>query len=462
MVILAACLALTGLANGAEKATVTLDVTKEITVDAEAWKWNWASWDQEKIVSFGDYQYTVFWDADRVMVLARRDLRDDSVQTVRMPKFTLKADDRHRNTCLGVSASDGRLHLSWDHHGDPLRYTKTQAGFLTEPSQQISLEEIEPAQSMLADPQLERWVTYPRFFTDPDGTLFCFYRIGSSGNGNNYLHRYDGADGTWTRVGMLFSGRGTYEPWKNSTSRCAYLHDLLFDSKGRLHASWTYRETGASWASNHDLHYATSDDGGVTWQNNAGRQIADLAADDPIELADPGIVVTEIPVYSWLMNAGCMGFDSKGRPHVLTYKSRAIIRPENLAHDPTREIVDALCFIHYWRQDDGTWAGGKPIEPKPAGQSRVDMVFDKDDNLIFFYPTYDPAAVGFYYFTAQARDQWRTWSGPLKLTGPELGGRDASKHDRVRWAKDGILSFTVKPEPSGFGILDVELSSGGE
>lgn len=436
-----------------------LQVAKQITVDPEAWKWNWASWDQEKIVTFGDYQYTVYWDADRVMAMARRDLRNDSVQTVRMPDFTLKADDRHRNTCLGVSAADGRLHLSWDHHNDPLRYTKTRAGFLTEPSEQISLEEIEPAQSMLADPTLEQQVTYPRFFTDPQGTLFCFYRIGGSGNGDNYLHRYNAGEATWTRVGMVFSHLGTYAPWSNSTSRCVYLHDLLFDSKGRLHATWTYRETGASWASNHDLHYAYSDDGGATWRNNAGRQIADLAAGDPIELADPGIVVWEIPVYSWLMNAGCMGFDSKDRPHVLTYKCRTIHKPENLAHDPTQAIVDDLCFVHYWRQDDGAWTGGEPIDPKPAGRSRVDMVFDRDDNLLFFYPTYDPAAVGFRYFTARSADRWQTWAGPLELTGPELSGRDASKHDRVRWAKEGILSFTAMPEPSGFAILDVEVSN---
>ncbi len=452
-------LARSQLAVGAGEPSLELQVRKPVMVDAEAWKWNWASWDQEKIVSFGQFQYTVYWDADRIMVLARRDVRDDSVQTVRLPDFTLSADDRHRNTCLGVSAADGRLHLSWDHHNNQLHYTKTKAGFLTQPARQISIDQVEPAQSMLSDPKLEQPVTYPRFFTDPDGTLFCFYRIGGSGNGDNYLHRYDAADGTWTRVGMVFSHRGTYAPWENNKSRCVYMHDLLFDSRSRLHASWTYREAGATWASNHDLHYAYSDDGGVTWKNNAGLQIADLTAADPIELADPGIVVRQIPVYSWMMNAGCMAFDSKDRPHVLTYRSRSVHKPEKVAHDPPPVVVNQLCFVHFWRQDDGTWAGGEPIDPGPDGRSRVDMVFDKNDNLIFFYPTYDPAAVGFRYFSASPADQWQSWSGPHRLTGPELGGRDASKHDRLRWAKEGILSFTAMPEPDGFAILDVDVKS---
>jgi len=30
---------------------------------------------------------------------------------------------------------------------------------------------------------------------------------------------------------------------------------LLLDSEGRLHLTWCYRETKATWASNHDQHY---------------------------------------------------------------------------------------------------------------------------------------------------------------------------------------------------------------
>ena len=81
------------------------------------------------------------------------------------------------------------------------------------------------------------------------GNLFFVYRIGASGRGDLFLHRYDSAAASWTRVGMLFSMQGTYGPWQDSTSRCPYLDDLVFDGRNRLHASWVYRETGASWAS---------------------------------------------------------------------------------------------------------------------------------------------------------------------------------------------------------------------
>ena len=129
-------------------------VLHQVMVDREAWKWNQSSWDQEKIVTFGDFQYTVYWDEDRVFVLARRDLRDNMVQTLRLPSFRLTSDDRHRNTCLGVSPVDGRIHLSWDHHNNQLHYAKSQAGFLTEPPLELIAVNIEPASPMLSQPKI--------------------------------------------------------------------------------------------------------------------------------------------------------------------------------------------------------------------------------------------------------------------------------------------------------------------
>jgi hypothetical protein len=313
----------------------------------------------------------------------------------------------------------------------------------------MEVTDIEAAQPMLADPKMESRVTYPRFLTDRKGDLFCFYRVGSSGNGNNYLQRYDAKTAKWTRVGMVFSSRGTYRPWKNSKSRCAYLHDLLFDKRNRLHATWVYREVGASWASNHDLHYAYSDDGGVTWQNNSGKKVADLPAGDPIELQDEGIVVREIPVYSWLMNAGCMALDSRGRPHVITYKLPGVYRPEKLEHGPPADVRKQLCFFHFWCDDDGTWRGGDAIDPGGFLTKRVDAVFDERGTLYFFYPT----ERRFRCMVSQAGDVWSRWSSH-PLTGADLTSNDASKHDRVRWRDEGVLSFTAKAEPGGFAILD--------
>jgi len=444
-----------GESPGAESSSWIVCAT--VPVAEKTWHWNWASWDQEKIVSFGSYQYTVFWDAEGVFVLARRNLKDNTVQLVRVPQWKLSADDAHRNTCLGISEADGRLHFSWDHHNNPLNYGRTRAGFLTQPPEQISVDDIEARQPLAEGRIPAMRVTYPRFLNDSKGNLYLFYREGGSGNGDNYLWRYNPENGRWTMVGHVFSSRGTYGPWQNSTSRNAYFHDLVFDKNNRFHATWVYREVAETWASNHDLHYAYSDDGGQTWFNNAGEKIADMVANDPIELNDPGIVVRPIPVYSWLMNAGCMALDSHGRPHVITFKLPEPRQPDQLKHDPPNVIRQDLRFVHYWRGDDGTWHGGEPIEVGIPGESvaRGNIVFGPDETLFFYWA--DRADRRFRCLEASAADQWRSWRTYVLLEG-NMTGQDASKHDRRRWKDDGILSFTARFGDQGFGIVDLKLS----
>lgn len=435
-------------------ADLQVQMSNECRISDSAYIWNWSAWDQDKVVTFGQFQYTVFWDEDMVLVIGRRDLDSGVSEKLRLEDYKLKNNDRHRNTCLGVS-KDGRLHLSWDHHNDPLRYTKTRAGFLNDPPERIQTSDFETAVGMLDDRSMETRVTYPRFLNDRNGELFFFYRIGASGNGDNYLHRYDANSGTWSRIGMVFSRRGTYDPWESSTSRNAYFHDILFDKNNRLHATWTYREVGRTWASNHNLHYAYSDDHGVTWKNSHGELVANLEKNDPIELSDPGLMVVEIPVYSWLMNAGPMNLDSKNRPHVITFKCPEVQAKSAVQHSPTQAVRDSQVYVHYWRDDDGTFRGGQPIDPGPLGAKRGDFVFDREDNIFFFYTTDE----GLRYFTARADDQWSNFSGPHKLTDDSFTAplRDATKHDRLRWQKEGILSITATPKSGGFSILDFKL-----
>ncbi len=242
---------------------------RTILIDHDAWPaFNWAAFDQDKVISYGNYQYSAYWDADKVLVVTRRDLRDHQVQAMRLEQhhLTINPNDRHRNIVLGISPGDGRLHLSWDHHANDLRYTKTRKGFLTQPPGQMSPADFEPAQP-LAEGAPQR-VTYPRFLNDNNGQLFMMYRSGGSGNGRTVVARYDSEEGQWSvSSGFLFGSEGTYAPWDNSQSRNAYLNEVLFDKNNRLHVSWTYRETGRSWASNHDLHYAYSDDYGLSWRS---------------------------------------------------------------------------------------------------------------------------------------------------------------------------------------------------
>ncbi len=446
----------------ADEGAAILGPDRVVVVEEQAWPaFNWASFDQDKLVSQGDYQYTVFWAEDRVLTIARRERAGDDVQTVRLEDYRLAAGlpehqqrNGHRNTVIGISPCDGRVHVAWDHHNNDLNYTRSRAGWTSDPPQVIGAADFEPRQPVVENaPQR---VTYPRFFNGPDETLYFFYRSGGSGAGNIALFEYDAADGAWQMISdRLFGSEGLYPPWNDSTSRNAYMHDLLFDRQGRLHITWVYREVARSWASNHDLHYAYSDDQGRSWKNNAGQKIADTRSGERIVLDSPGIVVYDIPVFSWLMNQCAMTLDSRNQPHVATYHMAEPWEPEDLQHDPPAAEQHRLNYYHYWRDEDGSWHRSEPL-PMPSPRRRPMIVSSPDDTIIIYFTSRE----GFQAHVARAEDRWSRWQ-TLRLTGPEFVVNDATKPDRRLLHEQGILSFTVDPrgrQPGrGLAILEFEL-----
>lgn len=447
------------LVMGCALSAAPLRLIRVVPVDSDTWRpFNMASFDQDKVRTFGDYQYAAYWDADKTLTVVRRDVCDHSVQTVRLEgrTLTINPKDGHRNTVVGVSTEDGRLHLSWDHHCNQLRYGASRPGFLTNPPKVMTATDFEPPRPLIPNNKLESKATYPRFLSNPPAPLHFIYRQGGSGNGDNYVQRYDAAAHTWSRVGTtgLFSRRGTYPAWQNSTSRCAYLNDTLLDPKGRLHVTWCYRETGATWASNHDLHYAYSDDGGAVWHNNAGVPVADLPNGDAVELADPGIVVRSIPVFSWLMNQTAMTLDADNQPHVVTYHLATPERPQGkLKHSPPPEISKKLHLFHYWRTPDRIWHSSGPVTPLTT---RPGIVFDQSGNLI----VYEANAERLRIHVAFGDTDWTRWEH-ADIPIPEVRLHKASKPDLGRMRRDGTLSMagvTLEPDGRrGFVLLDFEL-----
>ncbi len=432
--------------------------TQKIPVDDDIWPYfNWAAFDQDKIVSYGNFQYSVYWDADSVLVIVRRNLKDNSIQTLRFPKFklTVNPKDGHRNTVIGISPNDGRLHFSWDHHCDNLHYTKSRKGFLTNPPTKMSLTDFEPAQPLA--PNAPQIVTYPRFFNDSNDELFFVYRTGWSGFGDSIISSYNSKKDKWNIIGCFLGQEGIFKPWKNSTNRNAYLNDVLFDKNNRLHITWLYREEASGYGNNHDLHYAYSDDSGVTWMNNNGEIIADVSKKDPILISDPGIIIEKIPIYSWLINQCAMTIDSKNQPHVAIYKlptpqkSSTIFPPPNLK--------EQQCFYHYWRDSNGKWHNSGPLEvPKGLSIGRPNIVVDSNDNIIIYWASNK----GLRYYLAKSDDKWKKWS-LYKLTDENLTCNDPPKHDRRLLKNKGILSFTVDPkgkkEGRGYAILDFNIKN---
>jgi hypothetical protein len=187
---------------------------------------------------------------------------------------------------------DGFLHMAWDHHGNPLRYCRSAAP-----------ESLEMAPKMSMTRQRELSVTYPEFYRLPDGNLIFAYRDGASGRGDLVLKRYDTRTRTWTELqNDLVSGEGERSPY----------WQMAVDGAGHIHVSWVWRESGDV-ASNHDLCYAKSTDGGKTWRRSDGREYRLPITAATAEYAQ------RIRQRNDLMNSTSMCVDGQGRPFIASY-----------------------------------------------------------------------------------------------------------------------------------------------
>lgn len=242
------------------------------------------------LATHGDSQYAAYYDPDGYVTLAKRKLGSDK-WTSRRTQYKGNIKDAHNVISIGVDG-DGFLHVSFDHHGHPLHY----AGSLAPGS--LDLGDVRPMTGKDEDD-----VTYPEFYTMPDGDLIFAYRSGASGRGNLVINRYSTADRKWSRLhDVLIDGENL---------RNAYWQ-MYVDASGVMHLSWVWRET---WLveTNHDLCYAKSTDGGKTWQRSDGSYYQLPITMDTAEIA------WRIPQNSELINQTGMTADSKGNPFIATY-----------------------------------------------------------------------------------------------------------------------------------------------
>ncbi len=241
------------------------------------------------LATFGDTQYAAYYAPSGKVVLAKRTLGSDD-WTVRHTRHRGALNDAHNSISLMVDGA-GVLHMAWNHHSVPLHYARGEA------PGSLSLSDRLP---MTGD---ETVVTYPEFYRQPNGDLLFFFRQGHSGDGDLVLNRYDVQTETWSRVYTgLLDGEG---------QRNAYWQATI-DGAGTLHLSWVWRETGDV-ATNHDICYARSRDGGVTWERSDGTV-------QPLPItAGNAEYAARIPQGSALMNQTAMCADGDGNPYISNY-----------------------------------------------------------------------------------------------------------------------------------------------
>ena len=245
---------------------------------------------KNSLVSFHDTQFISFYDKDRFVVLGKRRIGAKQWQ-LKKTNFQGEAGDAHKSISIMIDGA-GYLHLAWDHHNNSLRYCRS-----------LSPGSLELTEKMPMTGKFEDQVTYPEFYKLPSGNLLFFYRDGGSGRGNLVINQFDLVTKKWNQLhSNLIDGEGR---------RNAYWQACV-DAKGTIHISWVWRET-PDVASNHDLCYARSKDGGHTWEKSTGEQYH-----LPIVQASAEYAI-RIPQKSELINQTSMFADATGHPFIATY-----------------------------------------------------------------------------------------------------------------------------------------------
>nr|WP_294900083.1 BNR repeat-containing protein [uncultured Pedobacter sp.] len=260
---------------------------------AEAWAGNTVNttvFRKNSLVTFKNTQYIAFYNAEGNVILGKRKV-NSSNWTIQKTNYKGNIKDAHNIISIMVDG-EGFLHIAWDHHNNKLHYAKS-----------ISPGSLNLGAQMEMVGLNEDKLSYPEFYKLNNNKLLFFYRDGGSGNGDLVMNTYDVKTQKWTRLqNNLISGEG---------KRNAYWQACI-DKFGFIHISWVWRES-PDVASNHDMAYACSKDGGLTWENSKG-----VKYQLPIT-ASTAEYALKIPQNHELINQTSMASDENGNPFIATY-----------------------------------------------------------------------------------------------------------------------------------------------
>lgn len=245
---------------------------------------------KNSLVTYGDFQFIGFYNKEGYVMLGKRKSGSKDWQLIKTNhKGNIK--DAHNDISIMIDGA-GYLHMAWDHHTDPLNYCISKQPLSLEMSDKIQMTGL-----------FETSVTYPEFYKIPDGDLLFFYRDGASGRGNLVINKYSIKSKQWKQLqSNLIDGE---------KKRNAYWQACV-DRKGIIHISWVWRES-YDVASNHDVFYARSADGGVTWGKSTGEKYSLPLTEATAEY------VWRIPQKSELINQTSMCTDANGNPYIASY-----------------------------------------------------------------------------------------------------------------------------------------------
>jgi hypothetical protein len=417
---------------------------------------------QNNLITVGDQQFISFYrrhatdaghPANNTVVVARRQLGEVHWEIFPTNFVSFNINDTHNVISCAIDG-DGYLHMSWGMHVHSLLYAKSDAPVTgTAPIQMVSLG----TAGMTGQ---ETTVTYPKFQTLPDGDVVFLFRMGGSGNGDWYLHRYNHVTKTWSPIHTntngttrpLFQGRG------QNPNNCFYPDRLTLGPDGMLHLSGVFRYNSSSQAgetgyqTNHRYVYLRSPDRGDTWQRSDGSTISLPVINNAsfLNLGPSHVpeIVEDLPEGHSIINEQGMTTDSAGRPIIATW-----FAANAASGDHTRQYHIYFHNGTIWqrrtvsaRNLDNPATKFSEAQLGASRMGRPVVLTDADDRIIVIYNDnrFDGITVVFTLPLAQDPDRLH-WTR-INITSENLGSWETT-YDEERWKRDGVLQMLYQKLP---------------
>ncbi len=377
------------------------------------------------IVTRDSYQFAAYYDDHSNMAFVRRDLQSNKVEAHAIEgKYNTR--DAHNSISLGIDA-DGYIHASYDHHGHPLRYRRSK--------RPLQIGEWTEAIPMTGE--YEDKVTYPYFVMCPRksdgfpglGDLLFMYRLGSSGNGDICIKKYEPQNQSWEDHAPRFIKGMEQKPWTAN----AYWNHPAFDSKGNMHLSWVWRVNKGGppeLVNNHHVGYTWTPDYGQTCMTSRGLPLSTPLT--PVNCES----IWSIPPGSNLINQCSSAMDSHDRLHIVFYADDLDGIPQ----------YQHLWFNgHVWQCDVITSRttdfelSGKGTLRIPI--SRPEIVIDHADRV---YVIYRGDLTGDCMVSQRLDPPHYAPPGKTVVLWNENLDHSEPVIDRIRWERDGILSMLIQ------------------
>jgi hypothetical protein len=395
---------------------------------------------QQFFTFYGRHQTDPSYIYNNTIWVARRALSSNIWDVFRTTFTANDITDGHDVVVFGIDGSN-YMHLSWGMHDQNLHYARSTAP-------------VTGGQPIVLGPDLgtmtgtETSVTYPQFLTMPNGDLLFFYRVGASGSGNSWLNRWSVASQSWASVNMI-GGMPTnfiQGVWPSANYNC-YPNMPCLDAAGNFYLVWTWRETPA-YQSNHDLNFAKSLDGGVTWLRFDGTpyDLPISKAGENGDLNSVAQIVVPIPQNYSLINQAGMCLDAASTPIVAAWWA-----PGSATNNFRRQYMVAF------PDTNGVWQtrqisnrtndppGSMQLDSVVRDLGRPAAVADNQNRILVIYrDNFGSNGLTVAYSLPYAVDPQRTNWTTLDLTTDNLGSYEPVI-DLARWQRDNVLDIVYQP-----------------